>query len=61
LAGGSLAEQPLPVVSRGAWNVLLELIGLGILIWVWQRFGLGDTARRRRFVRTGRLDPTLVC
>ena len=60
LAGGSLAEEQLPVVERGPWNLLLELLGLGILVWAWQRFGLRDPARRRRFLRTGRLDPTLV-
>jgi hypothetical protein len=60
LAGGSLGEQQLPVVARGWWNGLLELIGLGILVWAWRRFGLSDPARRRRFLREGRLDPTLV-
>jgi hypothetical protein len=60
LAGGSLAEHGLPVVGRGWWNVLLELIGLIILVWAWRRFGLADPARRRLLLRQGRLDPTLV-
>jgi len=60
LAGGSLAEHPLPVTSRGWWNLLLEAIGLVILVWAWRRFGLADSRRRRLFLREGRLDPALV-
>ena len=60
LAGGSLAEHPLPVTSRGWWNLLLEAIGLVILLWAWRRFGLADPRRRRLFLREGRLDPALV-
>jgi hypothetical protein len=59
-AGGRLAEHPLPVVSRGWWNGVLELIGLGILVWAWQRFGFSDPGRRRLFWREGRLDRALV-
>jgi hypothetical protein len=39
---------------------LLELIGLGILVWAWQRFGFSDPGRRRLFWREGRLDRALV-
>jgi hypothetical protein len=59
-AGGSLGEHPLPVTSRGWWNVALELIGLAILVWAWRRFGLTDPRRRRLFLREGRLDRSLV-
>ena len=60
LAGGPLADQPLPVVERGWWNVVLELIGLAILGWAWRRFRLDDPVRRRVFLREGRLDGSLV-
>jgi hypothetical protein len=60
LAGGRLPQHRLPVVSRGWWNVALELIGLAILVWAWRRFDLADPARRRRFWREGRLDRSLV-
>lgn len=60
LAGGSLAEHPLPVADRGLWNLVLELIGLAILVWAWRRFGLASPTRRRLFLREGRLDATLV-
>ena len=60
LAGGSLADQPLPVAARGWWNVLLEVIGLAILAWAYRRFRLDDPARRRVFLRQGRLDASLV-
>ena len=60
LAGGHLAEHPLPVSQRAWWNIVLELIGLAILAWAWWRFGLRDPDRRRLFLRQGRLDPALV-
>ena len=56
-AGGHLSDARLPSISRGRWNALLELIGASLLAWAWRRFGLGDPARRRRFARTGRLEP----
>ena len=57
LAGGSWPRSDCPWSSGAAWNLLLELVGLGILVWAWQRFGLRDPARRRRFLRTGPARP----
>jgi hypothetical protein len=39
------------------WPVLVieEVLGLAAAWWTWSRFGLGDRARRRDFVRSGRL------
>lgn len=39
------------------WPVVIgeELLGLAAAWWAWSRFGLSDAARRRTFVRTGRL------
>ena len=54
-SGLSPADTPLPSVERGGWNVLLELVGLGILTWAWRRFDLADPRRRRLFWRTGHL------
>ncbi|HEY1280117.1 MAG TPA: hypothetical protein VGF22_10630 [Acidimicrobiales bacterium] len=48
-------DAPLPSVDRGAWNLLLELIGFGILAWAWRRFHFSDPAHRRVFWRTGHL------
>jgi hypothetical protein len=39
----------LPVV------VVLEAVGVAAACWVWTRFGLRDSERRRTFWRTGRL------
>jgi hypothetical protein len=36
--------------------VVLELLGVLALVWVMRRGALGDPDRRRRFVRTGRID-----
>lgn len=58
--GVGWSGEAIPSVARGWWNLLLEAIGLAILVWAYRRFGLADRARRRTFVRTGRLDPALV-
>ena len=58
-----MARSPtraLPSVERGWWNVLLELAGAVAIVWFVRRFELTDPVRRRAFVRTGRLDRTLV-
>jgi hypothetical protein len=58
--GVSIGDEPLPSAQRGWWNVPLELIGLGILVWVWRTSRLSDASRRRAVLRTGRLfDPAL--
>jgi membrane-bound metal-dependent hydrolase YbcI (DUF457 family) len=35
--------------------VLEELVGLAAGVWIWNRFGLRDPARRRELARRGRL------
>ena len=58
--GLDLGEGGLPSIERGPLNVLLELVGLGILVWAHQRFRLGEPERRRQFLRSGRLGRDLV-
>jgi len=58
--GISFPEGGLPSFERGASGVVLELVGLAILVWAWQRFRLGEPRRRLTFVRTGRLGRDLV-
>jgi hypothetical protein len=53
--GWSFEDAAHPVAERGWWNVLLELIGLGLCAWVFVRAELADPQRRREFWRTGRL------
>lgn len=47
----------LPVLQRGAWNIVLELAGVAMLSWIWRRFALRDPRRRRLLVRRGQLVP----
>lgn len=58
-SGWSFEDEPLPSVSRGWFNVILELIGFGLLVWVWRNFGLRSPARRQRFWQTGELHPVV--
>jgi hypothetical protein len=51
---GAFGDERLPSLERGlAVNVVLELIGAGILAWAWRAFGLRDPLRRAALVRRG--------
>jgi hypothetical protein len=59
-AGTDLGDAELPSLARGLGNVPLELAGLAVIVWAWQRFRLGEPERRRTFLRTGHLGRDLV-
>jgi hypothetical protein len=42
-----------PLAHAATW--VAELVGLGLLVWFWIAFDLGDPARRRLFIHDGRL------
>ena len=50
----------LPEIGRGAFNVVLELIGGAVCWWLYRRFRLDEPARRADFVRTGRVGRDIV-
>ena len=52
---GAKFHGDLPSISRGGLDVVLELIGLALLVWVWRRFRLFERPRRVYFLRSGRL------
>jgi len=55
LLGVDTGGGGLPELSRGAWGVVLELVGIAVGWWLWRRLGLGDPARRQALLTTGRL------
>jgi len=55
--GRGFDDAPLPSWDRGAVDVVLELAGLAMCGWAVRQFGLADAERRRRFWRTGVLEP----
>jgi hypothetical protein len=48
-------QESLPSLNRMPLNIVLELIGLGLLGWMWKINQLSISANRTRFVSTGRL------
>jgi hypothetical protein len=58
--GLAWSSAELPELSRGAFNLALELAGLVALWWCGQRFRLGEPDRWSRFWRTGQLDRDVV-
>ena len=57
VTGLSFAGASMPASAR-SFNLvlLLECLGFVALCWAWRRMGLTSSARRRLFIRTGRLD-----
>jgi hypothetical protein len=53
--GFGFDDAPHPVWERGWWNVPMELVGLGLSLWVFRQAGLHDPERRAAFCRTGEL------
>ncbi len=55
VTGLSFTDDGIPIADRGAVSVVLEVIGIGLCVWLWRTNELGDEARRRRFLHDGRL------
>lgn len=53
--GLSFEGARLPVVERGMFNLILEVVGLVLCAYSWRIFGLSDPGRRRLFLSTGSL------
>ncbi len=58
--GLSWSTSELPEVGRGAFNVVLELLGGVACWWGYRRFRLGEPDRRALFVQTGRVGRDIV-
>ena len=54
-SGTSLGDSELPEVGRGWWNLLLEVVGVALVVWIVRRARLTETEARRRFFSTGQL------
>jgi hypothetical protein len=52
---GGFDDAALPEAERGPWNLVLEIAGAALLVWVWRTAGLADPAARERFRRSGQL------
>lgn len=53
ITGVSFGDSRLPVVERGMFNIVLEIIGFGLCLYAVRRFALKDPERRRAFLRDG--------
>lgn len=61
LGGLSFGDEQLPTLGRPlALRVLMELAGLAALAWSVHRFRLLEPRHRDRFLRSGRLDRSLI-
>ncbi|HTN99801.1 MAG TPA: metal-dependent hydrolase [Microthrixaceae bacterium] len=58
--GVGFAPGSAPELSRGLLTAGMELVGIGVGMWAFGRFGLDDPARRRKFWRTGQLDRSIM-
>jgi len=54
-AGFNFGGAAIPSFDRIVLDVLLEIAGAAMLMWVWRTNNLSDPSARQKFVRTGRL------
>lgn len=52
---GGFGDGGLPSIERGAFSLVLEVVGVAILVWLYRAWRLDRREDRERFVRTGRL------
>ena len=52
-SGMHFNNASLPVADRWVANIALELIGVALIKWAWDRFGLANPANRRQFFQRG--------
>ena len=48
--GTSFGHDRLPELDRGALSLLMELAGIGALVYGWRRYGLDERPARSRFL-----------
>lgn len=53
--GWSFDDARHPVADRAWWNLVFEVVGVGLMWWVVRQAELSDPDRRAEFRRTGRL------
>jgi hypothetical protein len=58
--GAGFSEGGALETGRGLWSLAMELVALLVGVWAYGRFGLDDAERRRRFLRTGQLDRSVM-
>jgi membrane-bound metal-dependent hydrolase YbcI (DUF457 family) len=58
--GTEWSTAELPEIGRGAFNLVLEVIGAAVCWWLYRRFRLDEPERRRDFLRTGRVGRDIV-
>ncbi len=52
---GSLGGSNSMEVERWPINLVLEMIGVAVTFWLWQKFRFSDKTNRVAFLRTGKL------
>ena len=58
--GAGFGEGRAFELDRGLWSLAMEVVAVVVGVWAYGRFGLDDADRRRRFLRTGQLDRSVM-
>jgi hypothetical protein len=53
--GLGFGDDPWPITDRGVISVLLEVVGLGLCVWIWRKNNMGAPESRRQFIENGLL------